>query len=114
MERHEVDASRARTLREKGLEAFVAVWEELPLFASQRDVSRDVRWLSNVASVSAHDAEGLVRALDVLGLAEMPDYRAAIASLRIPIALMTGSRDSQVLRRCKGPRQSRTLTSTQR
>jgi len=91
-ERHEVDASRARTLREKGLEAFVAVWEELPLFASQRDVSRDA--LAEQRGVRlAHDPEGLARALDVLGLAEMPDYRAAIASLRIPIALMTGSRD---------------------
>lgn len=93
-ERHEVDASRARSLREKGLEAFVAAWEELPLFASQRDLSREVRAEQRDVRL-AQDAEGLARALDVLGLAEMPDYRAAMASLQIPITLMTGSHDSK-------------------
>ena len=93
-ERHEVDASRARSLREKGLEAFVAAWEELPLFASQRDLSREVRAEQHDVRL-AQDAEGLARALDVLGLAEMPDYRAALASLQIPVTLMTGSHDSK-------------------
>jgi 2-succinyl-6-hydroxy-2,4-cyclohexadiene-1-carboxylate synthase len=93
-ERHELDASRAQTLREKGLEAFVAAWEGTPLFASQRDVSRDV--LAEQRDVRlAQDAEGLARALDVLGLAEMPDYRRAMASLKVPITLMTGSLDSK-------------------
>jgi 2-succinyl-6-hydroxy-2,4-cyclohexadiene-1-carboxylate synthase len=92
--RHQIDASRARTLREKGLEVFVADWEQLALFASQRDVSRDA--LAEQRDVRlAQDAEGLARALDVLGLAEMPDYRAAMASLEIPITLMTGSHDSK-------------------
>jgi len=93
-ERREVDASRARSLREKGLEAFVADWEGLPLFASQRDLSRDA--LAEQRRVRLdQEAEGLARALDVLGLAEMPDYRAAMASLQLPITLMTGSRDSK-------------------
>ena len=93
-ERHELDASRAQTLREKGLEAFVAAWEGIPLFASQRDVSRGT--LAEQRDVRlAQDAEGLARALDVLGLAEMPDYRRAMASLKVPITLMTGSHDSK-------------------
>jgi 2-succinyl-6-hydroxy-2,4-cyclohexadiene-1-carboxylate synthase len=40
-----------------------------------------------------HDAEGLARSLEVLGLAEMPNYRAVIASIDLPITLMTGSLD---------------------
>jgi 2-succinyl-6-hydroxy-2,4-cyclohexadiene-1-carboxylate synthase len=93
-ERREVDASRARSLREKGLAAFVAAWEELPLFASQREVSREA--LAEQRDIRlAQDAEGLARALEVLGLAEMPDYRAAMASLEIPITLMTGSLDAK-------------------
>jgi len=96
-ERREVDAARARLLREKGLEAFIANWEELPLFASQRGLSppalehqRDIRL--------GHDAEGLARGLEVLGLAEMPDYRPAISSLQIPITLMTGALDAKFSR----------------
>ena len=93
-ERHAIDASRARSLREKGLETFVGAWEELPLFASQRELSQEV--LAEQRDIRlAQDAEGLARALDVLGLAEMQDYRAAMASLQIPITLMTGSHDSK-------------------
>lgn len=43
----------------------------------------------------AHDPEGLARSLEVLGLAEMPNYRPAMASLAVPITLMTGSLDSR-------------------
>ena len=93
-ERRAIDASRARSLREKGLETFVGAWEELPLFASQRELSQEV--LAEQRDIRlAQDAEGLARALDVLGLAEMQDYRAAMASLQIPITLMTGSHDSK-------------------
>ena len=64
------------------------------MFASQRDVSRGT--LAEQRDVRlAQDAEGLARALDVLGLAEMPDYRRAMASLKVPITLMTGSHDSK-------------------
>jgi 2-succinyl-6-hydroxy-2,4-cyclohexadiene-1-carboxylate synthase len=96
-ERREVDAARARLLREEGLEAFIANWEELPLFASQHDLSpqalehqRDIRL--------GHDPEGLARGLEVLGLAEMPDYRPALLSLKIPITLMTGALDAKFSR----------------
>lgn len=94
VERREVDASRARLLREKGLAAFVAAWEELPLFASQRAVSPD--GLADQRDIRlGHDTEGLARALEVLGLAEMPDYRRALLSLEIPITLMAGSLDGK-------------------
>jgi 2-succinyl-6-hydroxy-2,4-cyclohexadiene-1-carboxylate synthase len=93
-ERREVDASRARSLREEGVAAFVAAWERVPLFASQAAVPGDA--LAEQRSVRlAHDAEGLARSLEVLGLAEMPDYRAAIGSLEVPITLLTGSLDTK-------------------
>lgn len=93
-ERRELDAERARLLRENGLSAFVADWEELPLFASQRALSPDVRAEQRAVRL-AHDAEGLARGLEALGLGEMPDYREAMASLQIPITIMTGSLDAK-------------------
>ena len=93
-ERREVDATRARSLRDNGLEAFVTGWEELPLFASQRDLSRDV--LADQRNIRlGHEPEGLARAIEVLGLAEMPNYGPAIGALEVPVTLMTGSLDSK-------------------
>jgi len=93
-ERRELDASRVRLLREESVAAFVAAWEELPLFASQRALCAET--LANQRGIRlAHDAEGLARALQVLGLGEMPDYRAAITSAETPITLVTGSRDAK-------------------
>jgi 2-succinyl-6-hydroxy-2,4-cyclohexadiene-1-carboxylate synthase len=96
-ERRDVDASRARSLRDNGVEAFVTAWEELPMFASQRSLPREALAIQRDIRL-AQDAEGLARALEVLGLAEMPDYRAAVARLEIPITLMTGSRDAKFSR----------------
>ena len=93
-QRRDADANRARSLRDDGLETFVSAWEKLPLFASQRELPRAVA--ANQRDIRlGHDGEGLARATEVLGLAEMPDYRPAVAALDVPITLMTGSLDSK-------------------
>jgi 2-succinyl-6-hydroxy-2,4-cyclohexadiene-1-carboxylate synthase len=91
-ERRALDARRARILREDGLAAFVRAWESLPLFTTQRTLSPDLL-AEQRESRLAHDPEGLARSLEALGLAEMPNYRAAMASLEVPITLITGSLD---------------------
>lgn len=91
-ERRALDARRARLLREEGLTAFIETWEALPLFASQRSLPPTLL-AEQRACRRAHDPEGLARSLEVLGLAEMPNYRAGMASLEVPITLMTGSLD---------------------
>lgn len=95
------DASRARALREEGVQAFVAAWEALPLFRTQRALSdealaqqRDIR--------SSHDAGGLARSLEVLGLAEMPAYGATVSSIDVPVTLMAGSRDDKFCKLARG------------
>ncbi|MGB3053006.1 MAG: alpha/beta fold hydrolase [Polyangiales bacterium] len=91
-ERRALDARRARLLREEGLAAFIEEWNALPLFASQRGLPPNLLAEQRECRL-AHDSEGLARSLEVLGLAEMPNYRAATASLEVPITLMTGSLD---------------------
>lgn len=93
-ERREIDAHRARLLREEGLAAFISAWEALPLFASQRDLppkrlaeQREIRL--------SHEPEGLARSLDALGLAEMADYGPVMALLEVPVTLVAGSLDSK-------------------
>ena len=88
------DASRARALREEGLAAFVHAWEALPLFDSQRALSDRVLADQRAIRMS-HDAEGLARSLEALGLAEMPSYGATFSSIHVPVTLMAGSRDEK-------------------
>jgi len=91
-ERRNIDAGRARLLRQNGLETFVTAWEELPLFTSQRDLPREASAEQRSIRLD-HSAEGLARSLEVLGLAEMPNFRASMASIEVPITLMTGALD---------------------
>lgn len=91
-ERRALDAGRVRQLRQEGLPAFVSAWERLPLFATQQDLPDEALEVQRATRLG-HDSEGLARSLEVLGLAEMPDYAPAIASIEVPVTLMTGSLD---------------------
>lgn len=93
-ERRASDAAWARLLRERGIAAFVDAWEAQPLFATQ------VRAASHRAARRtrrlALDPDQLARALEVMGLAEMPDYRGAIdaqGSIDARFALVAGADD---------------------
>lgn len=71
------DAAWARMLRTDGLDAFLTAWEAQPLFATQArapQASRDARR----ARRANLDPAQLARSLEVMGLAEMPDYRSAV------------------------------------
>ena len=94
VERRVTDAERARVLRSDGLVAFVDAWEDQPLFASQRDLPAETLEVQRQTRLG-HDAEGLAACLEVLGLAQMPDYATALTSLDIPITLMAGERDTK-------------------
>ncbi len=88
------DAAWAKLLRDHGTAAFLDAWEAQPLFASQRRVAPAVRAARRAARV-VHDPEQLARSLEVMGLAEMPDYRAAIAAQPDRFALIAGADDAK-------------------
>ena len=93
-ERRAVDSERARALRAEGVEAFVASWEELPLFESQCELPASVREQQRSVRL-AHDAEGLATSLEVLGLGAMQSFEGALAEGKVPVSLMAGERDSK-------------------
>ncbi|MDX2089819.1 MAG: alpha/beta fold hydrolase [Kofleriaceae bacterium] len=68
------DAAWAAKLRTEGLAAFLAAWEAQPLFATQARVPQALRDARKARRASL-DPEQLARSLEVMGLAEMPDYR---------------------------------------
>jgi 2-succinyl-6-hydroxy-2,4-cyclohexadiene-1-carboxylate synthase len=79
-------------LRERGLEAFVDVWQALPLWASQGDLPDSVKAAQREQRLR-HQAEGLADSLLAHGLAEMPDLRPELRQARSRVDLVVGERD---------------------
>jgi 2-succinyl-6-hydroxy-2,4-cyclohexadiene-1-carboxylate synthase len=79
-------------LENAGIEAFVREWEALPLWSTQRAVAAE-RLAAQRAVRLAHDPAGLAGSLRTMGLAEMPDYRAAIGDIEVELQLVVGALD---------------------
>lgn len=92
IQRRKADSKWIRLLRDEGLAPFVAEWEAQPLFQSQRELPAEARDAQREVRLG-HDAEGLARSLEALGLAEMRDVRPELGSLELPIQLVAGSLD---------------------
>ncbi|MFH1277082.1 MAG: alpha/beta fold hydrolase [Candidatus Eisenbacteria bacterium] len=95
-ERARWDGEWARRIRDEGIEAFSSRWEDLPLFATQRDLPEEVLEEQRAIRLR-HDAPSLARAMTALGLAAMPDYRSALPSIRVPVRLVAGEKDTKFL-----------------
>jgi 2-succinyl-6-hydroxy-2,4-cyclohexadiene-1-carboxylate synthase len=86
------DARFVEVLRERGLPAFVDVWQALPLWASQGDLPEAVK-AAQRAQRLRHDAEGLAQSLLRHGLGEMPDLRPELPQVQSRVELVVGERD---------------------
>ena len=100
-ERVSSDEAWARRLEDEGLEAFLDLWEEQPLFATQGPYERAAQRRLR----RGLQAAGLARAMRALGLGRMPDYRATLEKLPHPVCWVAGERDpkfSSLARDCAG------------
>jgi 2-succinyl-6-hydroxy-2,4-cyclohexadiene-1-carboxylate synthase len=91
-QRREFDAAWVRLLRDSGVSAFHDAWSQQPLFATQSRVAPE-RLEKRRARRLKLDAEELARSLEVMGVANMPDYWSAIPAHRDRIALLAGADD---------------------
>jgi 2-succinyl-6-hydroxy-2,4-cyclohexadiene-1-carboxylate synthase len=81
-------------LSRRGVAAFLAAWQAQPLFASQRTLpDREAAEQRRIRS--GHSAQGLMRSLRVLGLGQMPDYRAGLMAARGRLRLIAGELDQK-------------------
>jgi 2-succinyl-6-hydroxy-2,4-cyclohexadiene-1-carboxylate synthase len=71
------DAVWAHRLRTEPLAAVLDAWEAQPLFATQARADRDALARRRARRLALDPAQ-LARSLEVMGLAEMPDYRAEV------------------------------------
>ncbi|MFO0599365.1 MAG: alpha/beta fold hydrolase [Myxococcaceae bacterium] len=95
--RRRSDAALADLITSRGVEAFVAHWENLPLFAGLRSLPKNVQEALRTRRVS-HTAEGLANALQVMGQGAQPDLWPGLVKLRVPTLLITGAADEKYTR----------------
>lgn len=89
--RRAADRAWSALIRDRGIGAFVDAWQAQPLFASQARVE-PARLAERRAWRLALASEPLARSLEVMGLAEMPDYRTAPLT---GVTLVVGALDSK-------------------
>ncbi len=87
------DDERLATLLETdGIDAFIAQWEALPLFATQASLDPAVLERQR-AERRAHDPRGLARSLRATGLGVMPSYWNSLGAITTPVRLAAGTLD---------------------
>jgi 2-succinyl-6-hydroxy-2,4-cyclohexadiene-1-carboxylate synthase len=84
-------------LLREGIARFSPAWEAQPIFASQARLP-PARLAPQRRIRSAHSAPELARSLRVLGLGQMPSYRAVFGAQPLPLRLLVGSADLRFLR----------------
>lgn len=96
-QRATLDESRAQDLETHGVRRFIDRWQQIPLFASQEKLPPAVLAQQQEMRLG-HRAAGLARALRVLGLAKMPNYRDRLPTLGLPVRLVVGEKDRKFQR----------------
>ena len=86
------DHALAARLEEDGLEAFIAAWRTMPLFASQAALPQAVRAQQD-ALRRRNTAHGLAGALRQMGLGQMPCFLGHLSELRMSTTLAVGALD---------------------
>ncbi|HEY4034274.1 MAG TPA: 2-succinyl-6-hydroxy-2,4-cyclohexadiene-1-carboxylate synthase [Ktedonobacteraceae bacterium] len=88
------DRALADRIEREGIEAFVDDWEELPLFASQRNLPIAYRRAQKVQRLN-NRAHGLANSLRGVGTGVQPALEWRLSTLTIPVLLIAGERDSK-------------------
>ena len=95
--RRRSDEALAEMISAHGVDAFVTHWERLPIFDGLRALPV-VEQQALKARRGSHTVSGLAAALRLLGQGAQPDLWPALARLRMPTLLMSGSKDTKYTR----------------
>ena len=88
------DESLADAIERDGLEAFVARWEKLPLFASQERLPRETREGLRRQRLR-NTPRGLANSLRGMGAGAMEPVFPRLGELRMPVLLVVGELDAK-------------------
>lgn len=93
-QRRQSDEDLAHTIERNGVEAFVADWERLPLFASEAMLPHEERQRLQAAR-RQNSAIGLANVLRGLGQGTVPFVGGRLKDLNVPTLLLVGQQDAK-------------------
>ena len=91
-ERIKLEHGWIQKLRDDGIESFVEYWEQYPLFESQNQLGVETLINQRILRLSQKE-EGLMRAIEVLGLSSMPNYELKASEIQVPVEVLVGEYD---------------------
>ena len=95
--RRAADEMLADQIEGHGIEAFVAGWEDLPMWDSQRQLPEPT--LARQRAIrSNHSAVGLANSLRGMGQGAQPSYWDDLATLQMPVLVIAGGLDTKYAR----------------
>lgn len=94
VERQQHDYRFVQQLRERGLTDFLATWERLPMWNTQRQLSAAAK-AAKYHERRSHTAEGLAGSLMSVGLGQMPDLTPALAKTGCTVDFLVGGEDTK-------------------
>lgn len=94
VKRQKADEELARYIEQKGIEAFVKRWEEIPLFESQKNLPEKAQQKIRAQRLK-NSPEGLAESLRGMGTGKQPSWWECIPKLRIETLLITGEKDKK-------------------
>jgi len=96
-ERREKDEALCQMIEEKGLEAFVHYWENIPLFQSQKRLPVEEQQRIRQGRLN-QSAEGLIQSLRYMGTGTQPSWWNDLATCKQQTLLIAGALDEKYIK----------------
>ena len=93
-ERREKDEQLADRIELEGIESFVNRWENIPLFATQKKLPREVQEAVRKERL-ANNPRGLANSLRGMGTGAQPSWWNRLEELKMPVLLINGESDQK-------------------
>lgn len=92
--RRQSDEELAERIEREGIESFINYWENIPLFETQKQLSKDRQQAIREERLQ-NKAAGLSGSLRGMGTGAQPSWWPLLPQLRMPVLLVTGSKDQK-------------------
>ncbi|MBE7105844.1 2-succinyl-6-hydroxy-2,4-cyclohexadiene-1-carboxylate synthase [Bacillus cereus] len=99
-ERREKDERLADKIEQEGTRSFVSMWENIPLFETQKRLAQNVQEAVRKERL-ANNPTGLANSLRGMGTGAQPSWWKDLQNLKIPVLLLNGESDEKFFRLLK-------------
>ncbi|PIE94383.1 2-succinyl-6-hydroxy-2,4-cyclohexadiene-1-carboxylate synthase [Bacillus fungorum] len=96
-ERREKDERIAHKIEREGIRSFVLMWENIPLFETQKSLAQNVQEAVRKERL-ANNPKGLANSLRGMGTGAQPSWWDELHNLKMPVLLMNGEYDKKFFR----------------